>query len=250
MVGVTEVKCALASMGFINEDLQYNKKVIVDTMKVYSTKSDIVIFGEAFLQGFDGATFHVEHDMQIAISQDDPIIKEICSVARQYAIAVSFGFIEKTEKFFFSSQITIDAHGNVIDLYRRVSPGWKESFANEQYREGDGFHNFDFMGKKVVIGLCGDLWYDENIDKVKQLNPDVVFWPVYTDFNSEEWNTSEKYEYASQASKFCDKVLYVNSVCKDKDTNEIARGGSAFFEYGSICREVPSGKEAILLIEI
>ena len=102
----------------------------------------------------------------------------------------------------------------------------------------------------LTIGLCGDLWYVENIDKVKQLNPDVVFWPVYTDFNSEEWNTSEKYEYASQASKFCDKVLYVNSVCKDKGANEIARGGSAFFENGSICREVPSGKEAILLIEI
>ena len=88
------MKCALASMGFVNEDLQHNKKVIIDTMTANSAAADIVIFGEAFLQGFYGATFDVEHDTQIAVSQDDPIIKEICSAAKQLSIAVSFGFIE------------------------------------------------------------------------------------------------------------------------------------------------------------
>lgn len=244
------MKFALASMGFINEDLQYNKKVIIDTLIACSAKVDMVIFGEAFLQGFYGVTFNIEHDTQIAISQDDPIIKEICFNARQYTVGISFGFIEKVRNFFYSSQITIDKNGTIIDIYRRVSPGWKESFANEQYREGNGFHNFNFMGKKVLIGICGDLWHDENVDSVKQLNPDIVFWPVYTDFNSDKWNTSEKYEYAFQASKFCDIVLFVNSLCKDKEGDEIAKGGSAFFENGNIRQEIPSGKEAILLIEI
>ena len=139
------MKCALASMGFINEDIQHNKKVIIDTLISNSASADIVIFGEAFLQGFYGATFDVEHDAQIAVSQNDPIIKEICSVAKQFAIAVSFGFIEKENNYFYSSQITIDANGSVIDIYRRVSPGWKEAFANQQYCEGKGFHTFSFL---------------------------------------------------------------------------------------------------------
>ena len=46
------MKCALAAMGFIDGDLQHNKRVIIDTMKNYSDTADIVIFGEAFLQGF------------------------------------------------------------------------------------------------------------------------------------------------------------------------------------------------------
>ena len=46
-----EVRCALASMGFLNEDLKYNKQVIIDTLTAYSTKADIVIFGEAFSCG-------------------------------------------------------------------------------------------------------------------------------------------------------------------------------------------------------
>lgn len=90
-------------MGFINGDVQYNKKVIIDTLIMCSKKADIVIFGEAFLQGFYGANFDVEHDFKMAISQDDLIINEICTVAKQYATAVSFGFIEKTENCFYSS---------------------------------------------------------------------------------------------------------------------------------------------------
>ena len=244
------MKCALASMGFVNEDLQHNKKVIIDTMTANSAAADIVIFGEAFLQGFYGATFDVEHDTQIAVSQDDPIIKEICSAAKQLSIAVSFGFIEKDDTHFYSSQVTIDENGNVIDLFRRVSPGWKESFANERYHEGKGFHTFSFMGKKIVIGLCGDLWFDENVAEVKQLNPDVVFWPVYTDFNFNEWNNTIKYEYAIQANRFCETVLYVNPYCKDKTGDEFAKGGSALFRNGCIKAEIPSGQEGILLIEI
>ena len=244
------MRCALASMGFINEDLHHNKSVIIDTMITNSTKADIVIFGEAFLQGFYGATFDVEHDAKIAVSQNDPIIREICSIARQYTIAVSFGVIEKVDDCFYSSQITIDTNGSIIDVYRRVSPGWKELFACEQYREGNGFHTFSFQGRNIVTGLCGDLWFDNNITEIKHLNPDIVFWPVYTDFNFNEWNQSMKYEYATQAKQFCDTVLYVNSYCKDREGDEIARGGSALFIDGCIRAEIPSGKEDILLVEI
>lgn len=244
------MKCALAAIGFINEDIQHNKNVIMETMVKCSDEADIVIFGEAFLQGFYGATFETEHDEKLALSQNDLIIKEICSVAKEYKIAVSFGFIEKAEGYFYSSQMTIDSNGNIIDVYRRVSPGWKEEFANEQYREGKGFHIFSYMDRKIVVGLCGDFWFDENINEVKQVLPDVVFWPVYTDFNYNEWNTSMKYEYAEQAGKIGGKVLYVNSVCKDKDEDEIARGGAVLFIDGKIGREIPAGKEGILFVEV
>ena len=205
------MKCALAAMGFINEDMRHNKKVILETMVQCSKEADMVIFGEAFLQGFYGATFEAEHDERLALSQKDEMIKEIGLAAKDYNIAVSFGCIEKEENCFYSSQITIDANGEIMDVYRRVSPGWKEEFANEQYREGDGFHLFSYLGKKIAVGLCGDLWFDENISEVRQLLPDVVFWPVYTDFNYKEWNTSMKYEYAEQAGKIGGKedILFV-----------------------------------------
>ena len=202
------------------------------------------------MQGFYGATFEVEHDNKLAISQDDSIIKEICSVAKEHKVAVSFGFIEKAEKLFYSSQMTIDSNGELIDVYRRVSPGWKEETANEQYCEGKEFYAFEYKGQRIVVGLCGDLWFDENVAEIKSLSPDLVFWPVYTDFNYNEWNKSMKYEYAEQAGKVGGIVLYINSFCKDKDGDEIARGGSALFVDVQIVKEIPAGNEDVLVVEV
>lgn len=244
------MKCALAAVGFINENVLHNKKVIMDTMIKYAKEADIVIFGEAFLQGFYGAKFHPEQDETIAIAKDDPIIQEICSVAKQYAIAVSFGFIEKEGETFYSSQITIDSDGQVLDVYRRVSPGWKEEFAGERYCEGKEFRTFYFCGQKIAVGLCGDLWFDENIEAINALKPELVFWPVYTDYNYEEWNTAVKLEYAEQAGKLAGKVLYVNSVCLDREEEEIARGGAVLFEKGCIAKEILSGEENVLIVEV
>ena len=59
-----------------------------------------------------------------------------------------------------------------------------------------------------------------------------------------------KYEYAEQAGKVGGKVLYVNSYCKDRNGDEIARGGSVLFLDGEIVKEIPSGKEDVLVVEI
>ena len=245
------MRCALASKGFINGNIEYNRNVIISTLKACSGNADIVIFGETFLQGFDGLSFNIDQDEQIAVSRDDSSIKEICNCAQKYSIAVSFGFIEKAEDCLYSSQITIDSNGNIIDVYRRVSEGWKEPFACARYREGDGFNAFSYQGKRIVVGLCGDLWYDENITLVNKLEPDVVFWPVYTDFNPAEWNTSIKFEYAEQAGKMNCPVLYINSVCIDKiEIAEAAKGGSALFVNNTIVSEAPAGDEAILTVEV
>lgn len=244
------MKYVLAALGFINSEINYNKKVIIDTMEKTSTKADMILFGEAFLQGFYALDFKSEKDFERALSIDDPIIKEIKKAARDYNIGVSFGFIELDKDKIYSSQLTIDRSGEIINIFRRVSPGWKEPFANERYIEGNGFHSFTLGGEKIVIGLCGDLWNKENLEKVKELNPDVVWWPVYTDYNYKNWNYEIKYEYCIQASKFCKNTLYVNSYCLDKaDEDEIAKGGAAYFYDGIIKKEIPSGEEGILLIE-
>lgn len=244
------MKFALAAVGFINEDIEHNKKVIINCMEQYAGYADVVIFGEAFLQGFYGATFSESHDVSIAIEKDSETIREISTIAREHSIAVSFGFIEKEDDLFFSSQITIDKNGHVIDLYRRVSPGWKEAFASAKYCEGRHFHTFLFEEKKVVIGLCGDLWFDDNIKEIRDLAPDIVWWPVYTDYKYNEWNSTIKHEYAQQAEKLGKPVFYVNSLCIDKANEEvIAKGGACLFSNGRIACEIESGEAGILVVE-
>ena len=73
---------------------------------------------------------------------------------------------------------------------------------------------------------------------------------MYTDYSAGEWNTSIKQEYAAQAGKLHCEVLYVNSLCKDKLTEPLAKGGAALFRNGAIEKEIPSGKEDTLLVEV
>ena len=229
------MKCALAAVGFLNGNIEYNKKVLADTLEKCAGKAEVVLFGESFLQGFSGIRFEPEYDRAMALSRTDPVIGEIGAMAKEFSLAVSFGFIEKDCGSFFSSQMTLDPGGRIIDLYRRVSPGWKEPFAGKEYREGSGFHTFPFLDKKIAL--------------LNELDPDVVWWPVYTDYTDSEWNEKAKREYAEQAGKIHAPVLYVNSVCLDSSgDSEIAKGGAALFEKGSIKEELPAGKEGIRIV--
>lgn len=240
------MRCALAALEFVNNAAEQNLRTILDAMREYAGRADLILFGEAFLQGFDAANFDPDHDIRLAIPLEDPMIRQICEAARRHAIAVSFGFIEQDDPIFYSSQLTIDAAGQLADHYRRVSPGWKLPEAGDRYREGDGFHTFELHGKRMAVGLCGDLWYDENIEALRRLAPDVVLWPVYTDFTPQEWNTAEKLEYAAQAGRIGADVLYVNSFCAEK----VAKGGAVHFSGGRILSELPSGSAGVLLVDL
>lgn len=244
------MKIVLASMISKTNGIIENKNKILDLLNKYSKKVDLIVFGEAFLQGFYALNFNYERDINIAISVNNEIIDEIKNEAKINNVAVSFGFIEKEKEFIYSSQITISSNGEIIDVFRRVSPGWKEPSANTKYIEGNNFHIFNYLNIKFTVGLCGDLWFDKNIELIKAIKPDVVLWPVYTDFSPSKWNESLKYDYCSQANKICNKVVYVNSVCVDQPGEEIAKGGSAFFSNGCIVHETLSGDESELIILI
>mgnify|MGYP002515891491 CR=1 FL=1 len=240
----------LAALSFRNGDLIYNKNKIVSTIKEYSNKVDLILFGESFLQGFDALTWNFEIDKNIALSKDSKLIKEIKKLCKKFNVSVSFGYFELFDSKIFSSQIVINKQGKIIFNYRRVSSGWRIKETDNHYQEGTSFSTFELDNKIFALALCGDLWNEENVNIVLNLPSDYLLWPVYTDFNYNEWNNVEKNEYAMQAKKFNKLTLYVNSYCLDSDDNEIAKGGAAVFKDGMIINEIPSGKEDVLIIKI
>lgn len=244
------MKIALAAVGFKNCDMEFNKRKIISIISEYSGKADIVLFGETFLQGFDSLCWDYEKDKFLACEISDDVINEIAAKAKNCNIAVSFGYIEKEGDTLYSSQLTVGPDGEVLDNYRRISVGWKEAAADFHYREGKNYSVFSYKGKTFAVGLCGDFWDDEKALRMKKLCPEIVLWPVYTDYDANEWNTMAKYEYEEQSVKIGNDVLYVNSVCLDEGREEGAHGGAAWFKGGKIERDIPSGNEGVLLVEL
>jgi len=245
------MKIALASAPVKNRNIEFNMQAMIDAMNRASGQADVILFGESVLQGFDCLCWDYDTDNHMAVALTDAPIQRMCEAAREYGIAVSFGFIERIEDVLYSSQIFISSDGEIVNVFHRVSVGWKEyDKTDEHYREGKHFQKFRYGGKSFAVGLCGDLWTDGRPEEMKALNADIVLWPVWCDYDAEEWNNSIKHEYAEQAALCGDCVLLVNPYCADADVSGAAAGGAVCFKSGSIVAEMPSGQSEMIIVEI
>lgn len=242
------MKIALAASPVKNKDISYNLRSMENAISQASGSADLILFGEAFLQGFDALCWDYAADKAVACSLSSPEILRIRKAAKENRIAVSFGFIERDDDILYSSQLFIGADGNPINLFRRVSKGWKEySETDNHYREGTHFSSFRYAGKTFATGLCGDLWTQGRPEEMKALDADIVLWPVWCDYPTEEWNREIKLEYAAQAALCGKDVLLVNPYCVDPN---YAAGGCAHFSDGAIQAEFSSGSPGMLLVNI
>lgn len=245
------MKIALASTPVKNRNIEFNIQVMVDAMNKASGQADVILFGESVLQGFDSLCWDYEEDKLMAVALTDTPIQRMCKAAKNNRLAVSFGFVERGEDVLYSSQIFISADGEIVNVFHRVSVGWKEfTKTDDHYCEGQCFEKFCYGGKSFAVGLCGDLWTDGRPEEMKALNADVVLWPVWCDYKADEWNASIKYEYAEQAALCGDHVLLVNPFCADPEVTDAAAGGAAYFKNGQIVVEMTSGNSGALIVEI
>lgn len=241
------VKVVLCCVRFVNGDVRYNIDKITSMCGKFADDADLLLFGESFLQGIDGLAWDYEKDVDIAVTQDSPEICEIRAAAARYGISVGFGYMEKVGDKIYSSYMAISETGEIICNYRRMSVGWKVRRADGHYCEGSAPVCFELRGMKCTVALCGDLWTDDVAESIGGCGADLILWPVYTDFDVNEWNSAMKLEYAERASTYCGKALLVNSVC---DGEGFAKGGGAYFTDGKIAAETPAGGESVLAVEV
>jgi Predicted amidohydrolase len=239
------MKVILASKKFINNDVDYNLKVILETMdEARNLGAELVCFGEAFLQGFDALCWtDYVRDLEVAVSIDSDIMETIKEKSIEFSVAVAFGYIEKENDSMYSSYIIID-QGKVITNYRRISEGWKEySKTDEHYCEGDITDAFSWKGRSWKLCLCGDLFvFPEKFHVVDE----ILLWPIYMQFSIEAWEESFSEEYRELIKSVGNNALIINSL----SDNPEAFGGSYYYHNGEFIASLAMGKEGILLVEL
>lgn len=235
------MKIGLVSYECKNKDIEYNLSQIKKAMIENNGTSDILCFGETFLQGFVSLCWDFEIDRKIAISQQSQTIKTLCQWTIDYNVGLITGYIEIENEKIYSSCIVI-YNGKIIHNYRRISKGWKEFYKTDfHFQEGTAVEEFSICNKKFLITLCGDLW--DYPEKFKTDN--ILIWPIYVNFSLEKWNKI-KFDYAAQSYKASERVLVVNPI----DKNPESIGGAFYFEKGKIIKSSDFGKEQILVIEV
>ena len=239
------MKVALASKKFINNDVDYNLKVILESMEEgRDLGAELVCFGEAFLQGFDALCWtDYVRDLEIAVSIDSDIMEAIKEKSIEFSIAVAFGYIEKENDAMYSSYIIID-QGKVITNYRRISKGWKEySKTDVHYCEGDKTDAFSWKGHSWKLCLCGDLF---SFPEKFHVEDEILLWPIYMQFSIEAWESSFCNEYRELIKSVGNNALMINSL----SDNPEAFGGSYYYRDGEFIASLAMGKEGLLFVEL
>lgn len=230
------------------KDNDINHQIMVmETYLKQNKDCNMLCFGESFLQGFEGLSWNYEIDKARALGIDSSPIQRIAALARKHDCALSFGFIENDQGSLYSSNLVIGSKGEIVDLYRRISVGWKEPIATAEYKEGDGFHGFEFDGLRFATAICGDLWQDENIKAMRLLHADVILWPLYVDFSVEDWLNHQIADYARQVEPLAAPVFMFNSFVDDVSR---ANGGCYVFHEGRVTESLDMGQQGILEVDL
>lgn len=233
--------------GIMRENQLENQLAEIESYMRQCSGYDLICFGESFLQGFEGLTWDFTQDRSRGLLADSAPIHRLVHMAEAYECGVSFGFIEREGEVLYSSYMVINKRGKVVDLFRRVSDGWKEPHADLHYQEGDGFHFYRVNGQTLATAICGDLWAEENIAALGKLQYDLLLLPLYVDYSAADWENKTRAEYAAQAAKVGKPVLMVNSWVEKPGR---AKGGSAVFENGEVVAELPIGAPGILRLDL
>ena len=232
------MKIGLASYECRMGDVRFNLAQVEKALRE-AGEADLVCFGEAFLQGFAAVTSDYAADIALAAERNSWPVTRLRELSLEYHKTILLGYIERDGKDIYSSCALI-GEGRILHNYRRISKNWKDyEVTNEYYREGTDTSPFLFHGVEMNIALCGDLWiYPEAFR-----GGELLFWPVYVNFDLDE---KEAGEYAKQAAMVCRKALLVNPLSRDP----LSRGGAFFFRDGKVEQSLALAEERVLVVEV
>ena len=235
------MRIGLVSYRCKNRDLSFNMNQIERAMRCSEGKADMLCFGEAFLQGFDSLCWDYDTDKSTALELSSETIDLLRCWTVLYGVSLITGYIEKAGEKLYSSCVVI-SDGKIVHNYRRISKGWKEfSITDGHYCEGTDISPFTLNGTDISLALCGDLWDFPERFRTENL----LIWPVYVNYEPEEWNSGVLDEYAAQAALAAKDVLMINPL----DDEPANHGGSFHFREGQITAKLPFDKEGILITD-
>lgn len=236
------MRIGLVSYRCENNNVPFNLRQIERALREAKGRADLLCFGEAFLQGFDSLRWDYKADRETAVAADSPVMEQLKAWTREYGVALLFGYIERDGESLYSACAVLDA-GALVHNYRRISKGWKEFRRTDaHYKEGHEVRDFWLRGVKIRLALCGDMW-----DYPERFRTDaLLIWPVYVNFNVEQWEGEELAAYAAQASLAADRALMVNPLDSDPENH----GGAFDFQRGRIAARLPFDREDILILDV
>jgi len=248
------MKSALV-VNHITRDIECNLAAIINfIILAANAKAKLVLFPEAALTGLINSD---EPECDLLLGQPIPgrITDYISKVTQEKRLYIGIGMLEREERRLYDSAILFNPEGEIILKYRRITSGWHGKNADPMvYCHGEDIPVAETSLGKFVFLICGDLFKDELINRVRELKPDYLLHPFARSFedgsyNQQRWDNEEKIEYIKRARLTGATTLMTNYIA-DEDVDRCFGGAMAVSPEGNITACLPIGKAGMLLADL
>jgi len=253
------------------------KKLFIFIQQGGTEKCDLLVFGEGILPGYpfwlsmtDGATFDSQiqkelhaHYMRNAVEIEAGDLEEICTMAKEYKMAIYLGIIERGKNrgnhSLYCTLVYIDKNGIIQSTHRKLQPTYEERLT---WAPGDGHglrvHDLESF---TVGGLnCWENWMPLSRTALYGMgeNLHIAVWP------GSVRNTEDITRYIAMESRSF--VVSVSGLMRTVDfpdhtphLNKILGNAPSIIANGGSCIAGPDGqwiiepipnKEGVIIGEI
>jgi N-carbamoylputrescine amidase len=189
------MKVALFQMGMTADPAENLAKAVDGVRQAAAAGAALLCLPELFRtfyigQREDPALFDLAEPIP-----DGPSTKALRSAAREAGIVVIASLFERRAAgLYHNTAVTIDADGEVRDVYRKMhipdDPAYYEKY---YFTPGDlGFRAVDTRAGRIGTLVCWDQWYPEAARLTALQGAEVLFYPTAIG-----WHPAEKVEYGA-----------------------------------------------------
>ena len=231
------MKIALYQMNIIWENKEMNYMRLEERLKeTVGRDIDLFLLPEMSFTGFSMNTDATkERNMET--------IGRITDYARQYGVAIGFGWVKDCGEKSENHYTIISKNGDIISDYAKIHP-FSFSGEDQKFQGGDRIVNFEFGGIRFTPFICYDLRFPE-IFQIASTQSHVVIIPA-------NWPEKRRMHWKCllQARAIENQVYIIAINCVGKIDDLVYSGDSCVINpNGDILAEL-SEKEGILEYEL
>lgn len=212
----------------------------------------LVLFAETALTGFVG-TGDPAHDLPLGEPVPGPATTVLAGVARACQLWIGIGLYERQGDHLYDAAVLLAPDGTLALHYRRMDPHlhWPHNDP-AIYRQGDDVTVADTPFGRCAFLLCGDLFNDAVLARLRAAAPDLVLVPFARGFDSEvadaaDWDGREQFRYAARVRQAGVPALLVNSLGSQASSHDAFGGAMVVDATGLIRHRLPLGQLGLLV---
>ena len=241
--------------------------------------ASLILFSETALTGFV-ATGDPAHDLPLGEPLPGPATDRLAAVARERRVWLGFGLYERERARpgypggadecaagysstaadnadrLYDAAVLLGPDGAVRLHYRRITPQWHWPTDDPAiYRQGTGLPAVATPFGTCAFLLCGDLFSDGLVERVRALRADLLLVPFARRFDSEvadaaDWERRERYDYARRAREAGAAALMVSYLADSPALGGCFGGALAVARDGMVLASLPPGREGALVVDL